>query len=81
MLTTEDIRELLKSREPVIHKCRVSAFYSDIEYDYINAVIMRYNPETHKTERTLELMDKNKNAVVIVSPDSVCRKIPKQTEG
>lgn len=80
MLTTEDIRELLKSREPVIHKCRVSAFYSDIEYAYINAVIIRYNETTKKLERTIELMDKNKNAVVIAYPAEVRRKIPKQSE-
>lgn len=81
MLTTEDIKELLKSREPVICHSRISAFYSDIEYAYINAVIIRYNPKTNKFERTLELMDKNKNAVTITRPDSVRRAIPKQTEG
>ncbi|NDO20175.1 hypothetical protein FMM68_11005 [Lachnospiraceae bacterium MD329] len=81
MLTTEDIKELLKSRAPVICHSRISAFYSDIEYAYINAVIIRYNPETRKTERTLELMDKNLNAVAIVSPDNVRRKDTEQVEG
>lgn len=81
MLTTEDIKELLKSREPVICHSRISAFYSDIEYAYINAVIIRYNPKTNKLERTLELMDKCGHAVVIVSPDNVRRKNPKQAEG
>ncbi len=81
MLTTEDIKELLKSREPVICHSRISAFYSDIEYAYISAVIIRYNPETRKTERTLELMSKGENAVTITRPDNVRRAIPKQTEG
>lgn len=81
MLTTEDIKELLKSRAPVICHSRISAFYSDIEYAYINAVIIRYNPETRKTERTLELMSKTGNAVVIVSPDNVRRKDTEQAEG
>lgn len=80
MLTTEDINELLKSREPVIHHCRISAFYSDIEYAYISAVIIRYNSTTHRLEWTLELMSKGKNAVTITRPDNVRRAIPKQTE-
>ena len=80
MLTTSDIKELLASREPVIHHCRVSAFHTDIEYAYINAVIIRYNEKANKFERTLELMDKNKNAIVIASPAEVRRKIPKQSE-
>ncbi len=74
MLTTEDIKELLKSRAPVINHHRVSACYSDIECAYINALIIRYNPKTHKFEQTLELMDRNERGVIITNPEDVRRK-------
>lgn len=75
MLTIEEIKELLKSREPVLHKSwGISLDRPMIEYAYISAAITRYDPDTKQYKVTLELMDKNKNAVSIVDPKDVYRK-------
>lgn len=75
MISTQEIKELLKSREPVLHRSiGVSMERPLIEYDYIYAVVTTYNPETRRYKLTLQLIDKNGNAIVNADPKDVFRK-------
>jgi hypothetical protein len=71
-MTNGEIKELLKTREPILYHNIGDDTWS--EYAYISAVITRYNPKTNEYYMTIEIMDKNLHGVVIDTPDKIKRK-------
>ena len=75
MLSRNELKELLISREPVVYFNE--RLQTDLEYRYISAVITRFEPETGAFEITAELTDYSGHSVTIVPADRVRRKAGK----
>ena len=76
MITNAELRELLVTREPVIATVRgVVAGGYDIEFAYVNAIIIRYDPKEGKHNIFAELMDYTERCVERLPLKYIKRKV------
>lgn len=68
-MSIEEIKDLLKSREPV--EAWDLRMHMWIEYLYIRGVMTRYNTDTGRFYIRVELMDKNERCVVMSRPEYI----------
>lgn len=76
MITNAELRELLVTREPVIATVRgVVAGGYDIEFAYVNAIIIQYDPKEGKHNIFAQLMDYSGRCVETTPLKHIRRKV------
>ena len=82
MVTNAEIKELLVTREPVIATVRgVAVGGYDIEFAYVSAIIIRYDPKEKKHNIFAELMDYSFHAVEITPLKNIRKKENNSSSG